>query len=99
MQSTLCALTPFDHNESIVRSVSGPLKGNSNLAEILTHKVDALLGILALSTQTGIEGTATWEWGFLKRESSGLYCLDLQFEALGRPFLQTAERLIWALPR
>jgi streptomycin 6-kinase len=47
-----------------------------------------------LSAQTGIEGTAIWEWGFLERVSSGLYCLELGIEELGRPFLQTAEMLI-----
>lgn len=47
-----------------------------------------------LSAQTGVEGTAIWEWGFLERVSSGLYCLELGIEELGRPFLQTAEMLI-----
>jgi streptomycin 6-kinase len=47
-----------------------------------------------LSAQTGIEGTAIWEWGFLERVSSGLYCLELGIEELGRPFLQTAELII-----
>jgi streptomycin 6-kinase len=47
-----------------------------------------------LSAQTGIEETAIWEWGFLERVSSGLYCLELGIEELGQPFLQTAEMLI-----
>jgi streptomycin 6-kinase len=47
-----------------------------------------------LSAETGIEETAIWEWGFLERLSSGLYCLELGIEELGRPFLQTAEMLI-----
>ena len=46
-----------------------------------------------LSAQTGVEETAIWEWGFLERVSSGLYCLELGIEELGRPFLQTAEML------
>jgi streptomycin 6-kinase len=46
-----------------------------------------------LSAQTGVEETAIWEWGFLERVSSGLYCLKLGIEELGRPFLQTAEML------
>ena len=46
-----------------------------------------------LSAQTGIEETAIWEWGFLERVSSGLYCLELGIEEMGRPFLQTAEML------
>jgi streptomycin 6-kinase len=47
-----------------------------------------------LSAQTGIEETAIWEWGFLERVSSGMYCLELGIEELGRPFLQTAEMLV-----
>jgi streptomycin 6-kinase len=47
-----------------------------------------------LSSETGIEGTAIWEWGYLERVSSGLYCLGLGIEEMGRPFLQTAEMLI-----
>lgn len=47
-----------------------------------------------LSTLTGIEEQAIWEWGFLERVSNGLYCLELGIEELGRPFLQTAEMLI-----
>jgi streptomycin 6-kinase len=46
-----------------------------------------------LSAEAGIEGTAIWEWGFLERVSSGLYCLELGIEELGWPFLQTAEML------
>jgi streptomycin 6-kinase len=47
-----------------------------------------------LSAHTGVEATAIWEWGYLERVSSGLYCLELGIEELGRPFLQTAEMLI-----
>jgi streptomycin 6-kinase len=47
-----------------------------------------------LSAQTGIKETAIWEWGFLERVSSGLYCLELGLEDMGRPFLQTAAMLI-----
>ena len=47
-----------------------------------------------LSAETGVEGTAIWEWGFLERVSTGLYCLELGIEELGRPFLQTAEMLL-----
>lgn len=49
---------------------------------------------MLLSAETGVEETAIWEWGFLERVSSGLYCLELGIEELGRPFLQTAEMLI-----
>jgi streptomycin 6-kinase len=47
-----------------------------------------------LSAETGVEETAIWEWGFLERVSSGLYCLELGIETLGWPLLQTAEMLI-----
>jgi streptomycin 6-kinase len=47
-----------------------------------------------LSAQTGIDETAIWEWAFLERVSSGLYCLELGLEEMGRPFLQTAEMLL-----
>jgi streptomycin 6-kinase len=46
-----------------------------------------------LSAHTSVEEKAIWEWGFLERVSSGLYCLELGIEELGRPFLQTAEML------
>ncbi len=63
--------------------------GTTEAAAALARRYCALL-----SAQTGIEGTAIWEWGFLERVSSGLYCLELGIEELGRPFLQTAEMLI-----
>lgn len=47
-----------------------------------------------LSAETGIEETAIWEWGFLERVSTGLYILEVGNEALGRPFLETAEMLV-----
>jgi streptomycin 6-kinase len=47
-----------------------------------------------LSAQTGIDETAIWEWAFLERVSSGLYCLELGLEEMGWPFLQTAEMLL-----
>jgi streptomycin 6-kinase len=47
-----------------------------------------------LSAETGIEERAIWEWGFLERVSSGLYCLELGLEDMGRPFLQTAAMLV-----
>ena len=63
--------------------------GATGAAAALARRYCALL-----SAQTGIERTAIWEWGFLERVSSGLYCLELGIEELGRPFLQTAEMLI-----
>jgi streptomycin 6-kinase len=62
--------------------------GGMGSARALAHRYCALL-----SAQTGIEETAIWEWGFLERVSSGLYCLELGIEELGWPFLQTAEML------
>jgi streptomycin 6-kinase len=63
--------------------------GTTEAAATLAHRYCALL-----SAHTGIEETAIWEWGFLERVSSGLYCLELGIEELGRPFLQTAEMLV-----
>jgi streptomycin 6-kinase len=63
--------------------------GTAGAATALARRYCALL-----SAQTGIEGTAIWEWGFLERVSSGLYCLELGIEELGLPFLQSAEMLI-----
>jgi hypothetical protein len=45
-----------------------------------------------LSAQTGVEGTAIWEWGFFERVSSGLYCLDLGIEEVGWPCSSTLRR-------
>ena len=47
-----------------------------------------------LSEQTGIKDTTIWEWGFLERVSTGLYALEVGAEALGQPFLETAELLV-----
>ena len=63
--------------------------GDMEAAAALAHRYCALL-----SAHTGVEETAIWEWGFLERVSSGLYCLELDIEEWGRPFLQTAEMLI-----
>jgi streptomycin 6-kinase len=62
--------------------------GDAEAAVALAHRYCELL-----SVQTGVEETTIWEWGFLERVSSGLYCLELGIEELGRPFLQTAEML------
>ena len=63
--------------------------GTPEAAAALARQYCALLG-----AETGVEETAVWEWGFLERVSSGLYCLELGIEEMGRPFLQTAEMLI-----
>ena len=46
-----------------------------------------------LATETGVDETAIWEWGFLERVSSGLYTMQFAGPDLYRPFLDTAERL------
>ena len=63
--------------------------GTAGAAAALARRYCALL-----SAETGVEESAIWEWGFLERVSSGLYCLELGIEELGRPFLQTAEMLM-----
>jgi streptomycin 6-kinase len=63
--------------------------GTAGAAAGLAHRYCALL-----NAETGVEETAIWEWGFVERVSSGLYCLELGIEELGRPFLRTAEMLI-----
>lgn len=47
-----------------------------------------------LAAHSGVDAAAIWEWGFLERVSSGLYLLRYGAEDLGRPFLDTAERLV-----
>jgi streptomycin 6-kinase len=51
-----------------------------------------------LAHETGVDETATWEWGFLERVSSGLFLLQLGAEDLAQPFLTTAERLATGHP-
>ncbi len=47
-----------------------------------------------LADTTGLDATAIWQWGFLERVSTGLFLLSLDAEQLGRPFLDTAGRLL-----
>ncbi|WP_119730512.1 hypothetical protein [Thermomonospora amylolytica] len=42
----------------------------------------------------GLEETAIWEWGFLERVSSGLYCLRVGLDDPGRPLPATAGLLV-----
>ena len=50
-------------------------------------------GILA--ERTGVDAVRIWEWGFVERVSTGLYVLDtVGSPAVGRPFLDTAGRLL-----
>ncbi|WP_152363869.1 aminoglycoside phosphotransferase family protein [Microlunatus speluncae] len=46
-----------------------------------------------LADRSGIEPARIWEWGFLERVSSGLYCLRYGAPELGRALLATAGRL------
>ena len=49
-----------------------------------------------LSARSGVDAQRIWEWGFLERVSTGLYLLDVVRgpEALARPYLDSAERLV-----
>jgi streptomycin 6-kinase len=46
-----------------------------------------------LADSTGVDEAAIWEWGFVQRVSTGLYCLSLGDAGLGGPFLATAQML------
>lgn len=49
-----------------------------------------------LADSAGVDETAIWEWGFVERVSTGLYCLSLGDAGLGGPFLATARMLAQA---
>lgn len=49
-----------------------------------------------LSTLTGVEPQAIWQWGVIERISTGLLALQLGFESLGRDMLKVADA--WAKP-
>ncbi len=46
-----------------------------------------------LAERSGIDDAAIWEWGFLERVSSGLYCLRYGAPEPGRALLESAVRL------
>lgn len=46
-----------------------------------------------LARRSGIDAELIWEWGFLERVSTGLYCLRYGAPDLGRTLLGTADRL------
>ena len=46
-----------------------------------------------LAAQTGRDRTAIWEWGVVERVSTGLLCVQVGLEAVGREMLATADRL------
>ncbi len=41
-----------------------------------------------------MSGQAIWEWGYLERVSTGMYCLAFGAAERGQPFLDTAELLL-----
>ena len=47
-----------------------------------------------LADRTGVDVTRIWRWAYLERVSTGLYVLGFGSEAVGRPFLDSAERLL-----
>ncbi len=47
-----------------------------------------------LAERAGVDVTRIWRWAFLERVSTGLYVLGFGSEAIGRPFLASAERLL-----
>ncbi|WP_380170376.1 aminoglycoside phosphotransferase family protein [Kineococcus sp. DHX-1] len=46
------------------------------------------------AARTGTDPRAVWEWAFLERVSTGTYALALGAEALARPLLEAARRLL-----
>ncbi|GAB3749524.1 aminoglycoside phosphotransferase family protein [Microlunatus parietis] len=60
-----------------------------------TDDPDALLRgyCRLLARRAGVDAEVIWEWGFLERVSTGLYCLRYGAPELGRRFLASAERL------
>lgn len=47
-----------------------------------------------LADRSGLDAQAIWEWGYLERVSTGLYVMGFGAERVGRPFLESAERLL-----
>ncbi|HZO70843.1 MAG TPA: aminoglycoside phosphotransferase family protein [Ktedonobacteraceae bacterium] len=47
-----------------------------------------------LATETGLDETTIWEWGFIERVSSGLYIYAYGSSEHGQPFFKTAQRLL-----
>jgi streptomycin 6-kinase len=43
---------------------------------------------------SGLDAQEVWEWAFVERVSTGLYCLELGAEEVGRPFLDAAVALL-----
>jgi streptomycin 6-kinase len=49
---------------------------------------------LLLGRLAGVAPQPIWEWGFLERVSTGLFCLDVGIECIGREILAVAD--IWS---
>lgn len=47
-----------------------------------------------LAARSGLDAQAIWEWGYLERVSTGLYVMGFGAERVGRPFLESAKRLL-----
>jgi streptomycin 6-kinase len=60
------------------------------------HDAGALLRrfCTAAATETGVDDTAIWEWGFIQRVSTGLYLVSLGMAGEGQSFLDSAELLV-----
>jgi streptomycin 6-kinase len=46
-----------------------------------------------LASETGLDEAAIWEWGVAERVSTGLLCVRVGLEAVGRDMLAAAERV------
>ena len=47
-----------------------------------------------VAERSGVDRDRIWRWAYLERVTTGLYVLDLGAERVGRPFLDTAVRLL-----
>ncbi len=47
-----------------------------------------------LAEHSGVDAHRIWRWGFVERVSTGLYVLSFGAESVGRPYLETAARLL-----
>jgi streptomycin 6-kinase len=46
-----------------------------------------------LASETGLDDSAIWEWGVVERVSTGLLCLRVGLDLVGRQMLEAAERV------
>lgn len=52
-----------------------------------------------LAARTGLAATAIWEWGVVERVSTGLLCVQIDLQPVGRQMLEVADRLAAAESR